>query len=112
MRQTLPSLQPIPDNIEDEIQRLLQDPSQPALENWLYELIKSSGHMSTGEDMRWRVFCTVWLAVEFSVDKAWPYLMWLNMKEATISTSAGSRSTWTAASTTRASTAGNPRFDV
>jgi SAM-dependent methyltransferase len=85
MLQTLPALDPLPDNIEDEIQRLLQSPDDPALEAWLVELIRQSGHMSTSDDLQWRLLCLVWLAIEFDVDKAWPYLMWLNMKEPTIS---------------------------
>jgi SAM-dependent methyltransferase len=85
MTQNLPSLNPIPDDIEGKLQHLLQDPSQPALEEWLFELIKSSGHLSTSDALRWRLLCIVWLAVEFDVDKAWPYLMWLNVQEPTIS---------------------------
>jgi SAM-dependent methyltransferase len=41
--------------------------------------------MSTSDDLQWRLLCLVWLAVQFDVDKAWPYLMWLNMKEPVIS---------------------------
>jgi len=31
------------------------------------------------------VLALVWLAAQFSVDKAWPYLMWLNQNEAALS---------------------------
>ncbi|MCB0164592.1 MAG: class I SAM-dependent methyltransferase [Anaerolineae bacterium] len=82
---TLPSLNPIPADIEAHIQRLLQNPGDPALGPWLVELIQNSGHMSTGDDMRWRVLCMVWLAAEFDVEQGWPYLMWLNMQEPVMS---------------------------
>jgi SAM-dependent methyltransferase len=85
MIQALPALNPIPENIEDELRRLLQYPGEPALEAWLFDLVRSSGHMSTSDDLQWRLLCLVWLAAEFDVDKAWPYLMWLNMKEPVIS---------------------------
>lgn len=85
MTQHLPSLNPIPVDIEGELQRLLQNPGQPELEEWLYELIKSSGHLSTSDALRWRLLCIVWLAAEFDVDKAWPYLMWLNVQEPMLS---------------------------
>lgn len=82
---TLPSLNPVPDNIEMHIQRLLQNPSDPELGPWLVELIQNSGHMSTGDDMRWRLLCMVWLTAEFDLEKGWPYLMWLNMQEPVMS---------------------------
>ncbi|MCB9079104.1 MAG: methyltransferase domain-containing protein [Anaerolineaceae bacterium] len=82
---TLPSLNPIPPDIEAHIQRLLQNPGDPALGPWLVELIQNSGHMSTGDDMRWRVLCMVWLAAEFDLERGWPYLMWLNMQEPVMS---------------------------
>jgi SAM-dependent methyltransferase len=85
MALTLPSLDPFPDDIEAEIQRLLQYPGDPALEEWLVELIRNSGHKSTSDDLQWRLLCLVWLAIEFDVEKAWPYLMWLNMKEPVMS---------------------------
>src|SRR6187401_1032074 len=85
MASNLPSLSPLPADIEEILLPLLQEPGQPALEAWLYELIQSSGHLSTSDDLRWRVLCLVWLAIEFDVDKAWPYLMWLNMNEPVIS---------------------------
>lgn len=78
---TLPSLDPIPEDIDDQLRRLLQTPAEPALESWLLELIRNSGHMSTGGDMRWRLLAIVWLAAGFDIDQAWPYLMWLNMNE-------------------------------
>lgn len=81
----LPSLNPIPDNIDEHLQDLIRYPSAPELGSWLVELIKSSGHLSTGEDMRWRLLCIVWLAAEFDLEQAWPYLMWLNQKEPVIS---------------------------
>jgi SAM-dependent methyltransferase len=31
------------------------------------------------------VFCTVWLAFEYDLEQAWPYLMWFNMGEPAIS---------------------------
>ncbi len=85
-RQTLdlPSLEPIPDDIDEHIRRLLRThPPEPALEEWLTELIKHSGHMSLGQDMRWRLLSIIWLA-QFDPEKAWPYLMWLNMNEPVI----------------------------
>lgn len=85
MRSNLPSLHPFPDDIEEILQPLLQNPGDPALEAWLHELIQASGHLSTNDDLRWRVLCIVWLAAEFDVDKAWPYLAWLNMKEPVMS---------------------------
>lgn len=83
--QSLPALDPIPTNIEDHLQRLLRAPAHPATGEWLLELIKNSGHLSTADDMRWRVFCITWLACEYNTDQAWPYLMWLNMNEPSIS---------------------------
>ena len=83
---TLPSLNPIPADIEAHIQRLLQNPGDPDLGPWLVELIQNSGHMSTGDDMRWRLLCMVWLTAEFDVEQGWPYLMWLNMQEPVMST--------------------------
>lgn len=88
---TLPSLNPIPPDIDEQLRRLLRQvaqspsPPDPALGDWLLELIKNSGHMSTGDDMRWRVLSMVWLATQFDIDRAWPYLMWLNMNEPVIS---------------------------
>ncbi|HMR62487.1 MAG TPA: class I SAM-dependent methyltransferase [Anaerolineae bacterium] len=82
----LPVLNPIPDNIDEVLQHLLRYPALPEIGPWLVELIKSSGHLSTGDDMRWRLLCIVWLAAEFDLEQAWPYLMWLNQKEPVIST--------------------------
>lgn len=82
---TLPPLTTIPDNIEEQLRQLLQSPRQAGLETWLFELIKSSGHLSTPDALRWRVVAMVWLAVEFDINKAWPYLMWLNTGQPTIS---------------------------
>ncbi|MCB0210632.1 MAG: class I SAM-dependent methyltransferase [Anaerolineae bacterium] len=81
----LPSLNPIPDNIDAHLQRLLYNPGDPDIGPWLLELIQNSGHMSTGDDMRWRLLCMVWLTAEFDIDKGWPYLMWLNMQEPVMS---------------------------
>ncbi len=79
MPQDLPSLHPLPDNIDQYVRQLLpQQPRPPGLEVWLYELIRASGHLSTPDNLRWRVICLLWLAAEYEVDKAWPYLMWLN----------------------------------
>lgn len=75
---TLPPLASIPPNIDEQLRELLQQPYQPALGEWLFDLIKASGHLSTPNHLRWRVVCLVWLAVEFDLDKVWPYLMWLN----------------------------------
>ncbi|MBI1877271.1 MAG: class I SAM-dependent methyltransferase [Chloroflexi bacterium] len=82
---TLPSLTAIPDNIDEQLRHLMQAAREPGLEEWLFELIKASGHLSTPDHLRWRVLCMVWLAVEFDVDKAWPYLMWLNTGQPVIS---------------------------
>lgn len=80
----LPSLDPIPADIEDHIRRLLHAPPDPALGAWLKELIQYSGHMSIGDDMRWRLLSMVWLAVVYDAEAGWPYLQWLNMGEASI----------------------------
>ncbi len=82
---SLPSLRPVPENIEDYLRDFLKISAHPALEDWLLSLIKGSGHLSTNEDLRWRIFCMIWLAGQFNVDKAWPYLMWFNMNEPVIS---------------------------
>ncbi|GAB4424615.1 MAG: hypothetical protein Fur0044_22680 [Anaerolineae bacterium] len=82
---TLPSLTTIPNNIEEQLRQLLQTPREPGLGEWLFELIKSSGHLSTPDALRWRVVALVWLAAEFDTDKAWPYLMWLNTGQPAIS---------------------------
>ena len=76
----LPSLNPIPDDIAEQFGQLLQAPDEPALEAWLLDLIKNSGHLSMTDDLRWRLLSVIWLA-HFNVDEAWPYLMWLNMNE-------------------------------
>jgi SAM-dependent methyltransferase len=76
----LPTLHPIPEDISDQLRRLLLTPNDPALKTWLLELIKNSGHLSNTDDLRWRLLCVIWLA-QFDVDEAWPYLMWLNMNE-------------------------------
>lgn len=82
---SLAPLTTIPDDIGAELQHLLQMPHDPAIGDWLYDLIRSSGHLSTGDNMQWRLLCMIWLAVEYDLDKAWPYLMWLNMNEAVMS---------------------------
>lgn len=82
---TLPSLTTIPADIEDEVRRLMQAPREPGLAEWLFELIKASGHLSTPDNLRWRVISMVWLAAEFDPEKAWPYLMWLNSGQPVIS---------------------------
>ena len=81
----LPSLEPFPKNISDIIRKLLQQPDDPALEDWLFELTRLSGFMAEEKNLRWRVLVLVWLAAQFNVDKAWPYLMWLNQNEAALS---------------------------
>ena len=82
---TLPPLTTVPDNIEEQLRHLLQAPREVGLEEWLFELIKASGHLSTPDNLRWRVISMIWLAAEFDVDKAWPYLMWLNTGQPVIS---------------------------
>ncbi|MFN8458887.1 MAG: hypothetical protein U0401_30265 [Anaerolineae bacterium] len=82
---TLPTLTPIPENIDEHLRVLLQQPLDVVIGIWLYELIRSSGHMSTPDHLRWRVVCMVWLAAEYNVDQAWPYLMWLNQNQPVIS---------------------------
>lgn len=82
---TLPALSTIPANIEDELRRLMQAPRESGLAEWLFELIKASGHLSTPDNLRWRVISMIWLAAEFDLDKAWPYLMWLNSGQPVIS---------------------------
>ena len=77
---TLPSLNPIPDDISEHLRRLLQTPAEPALAGWLLELVKNSGHLSTADDLRWRLLSLIWLA-QFDMEQAWPYLMWLNMNQ-------------------------------
>lgn len=81
----LPSLTVIPEDIEAQLRQLWQQPAEPALEEWLFELIKNSGHLSTTDHLQWRLVSLIWLAAEFNADKAWPYLMWLNMNEPVIS---------------------------
>ena len=82
----LPSLHPLPDKIGELIYQLLHQPTRPPeLGAWLLELLKSSGHLSMNDDMRWRLLGMVWLAAEYDLDAAWPYLMWFNQGEPTIS---------------------------
>jgi SAM-dependent methyltransferase len=81
----LPSLDPIPTDIDEQIKRLLTCPHDPDIGDWLAELLQNSGHMSTGDDMRWRLLCMVWLTLEYDVEAGWPYLKWMNMGEPTIS---------------------------
>jgi len=81
----LPSLSPVPDDITDHLQRVLQTPAHPALEDWLTELLRESNHIATTDVLRWRVLVMVWLASEFGVETSWQYLMWFNMNQPTIS---------------------------
>ena len=81
----LPSLEPFPNNISDIIRDLLQQPDNPALEDWLFELTRLSGFMAEEQNLRWRALALVWLAAQFNVDKAWPYLMWLNQNQPALS---------------------------
>ncbi len=75
----LPSLYPLPDDLDDLIGTLLHQPTRPdGLGEWLLTLTKSSGHLSLPDDMRWRLLAMLWLAVEFDTEAAWPYLMWFN----------------------------------
>ncbi|HEX9926768.1 MAG TPA: methyltransferase domain-containing protein [Anaerolineae bacterium] len=87
---SLPSLNPIPENIETQLQDLLrqtlgQPSPDPALGDWLLDLVKNSGHLSNPDDMRWRVLSVVWLVTQFDAEQAWPYLAWLNIGEPVIS---------------------------
>jgi len=85
MSRPLPELNPIPDDIEAHIKGLLQAPHDPAVGEWLLKLIQASSHMNTGDDLRWRVMCIVWLAMEYDTDAAWTYMQWLNMREPVMS---------------------------
>lgn len=78
---TLPPLSPIPDNIGDYVQQFLQTPADPALEDWLAELLRVSSHIATADALRWRVLVMIWLAAEFDIEKSWQYLMWFNMNQ-------------------------------
>lgn len=82
--QTLPPLDPIPADIETQLRRLIHHTPELVTGQWLTELVKNSGHLTTPEYLRWRVIALVWLAAEFDIEAAWPYLMWFNMGEATI----------------------------
>ena len=77
----LPSLSPVPENIAEYLQKFLQTPADPALEDWLAELLRASSHIATADALRWRVLVMVWLAAEFDIEKSWQYLMWFNMNE-------------------------------
>jgi len=67
----LPPLSPIPDDIADQLLRLLQKPNHPELGAWLEELLRRSNHIATADALRWRTLVMVWLAAEFDADKAW-----------------------------------------
>ena len=82
---TIDSLLATPEDIGPELERLLEGEGGDGVGDWLYELIRASGHLSTSENMRWRLLCMIWLAFEYDIDKAWPYLMWLNQGEAVMS---------------------------
>lgn len=82
---SLPPLSPVPDDITGHLQRFLQTPAHPALEDWLTELLRESNHIATTDVLRWRVLVMVWLASEFGVETSWQYLMWFNMNQPTIS---------------------------
>lgn len=81
---TLPPANPIPENIDEVLQAQLRNPSHPALEDWLEELLKTSGHLADTDSLRWRTLAMVWLAMVFDADKAMPYLMWFNNHETKI----------------------------
>ncbi|MCG3210815.1 MAG: hypothetical protein FOGNACKC_04449 [Anaerolineae bacterium] len=85
MTPSLPSLNPIPADIDDVLRGLLHAPPDPAIGDWLQELIQYSGHLSAADDMRWRLLGMVWLATVYDIEAGWPYLRWLNMSEETIS---------------------------
>lgn len=80
----LPSIETIPDDIDDQLRHLIHYAPERVTAEWLLDLIKNSGHLTTPEYMRWRVVSLVWLATKFDTDQAWPYLMWLNMNEPVI----------------------------
>jgi SAM-dependent methyltransferase len=80
----LPSLATIPENMDEQLRQLIQQPYDPAIGDWLYELLRASGHLSTPDHLRWRVVCMVWLAAQYSMEQAWPYLMWLNQNQPVI----------------------------
>jgi SAM-dependent methyltransferase len=80
----LPALDPIPADIDEHLKRLLAAPHDPAIGEWLTDLLAYSGHLSTGDDMRWRVLSMVWLAAEYDPDAGWRYLQWLNVGQPVI----------------------------
>ena len=63
------------------MQAQLRNPNNPALEGWLAELLKASGHLADTDSLRWRTLAMVWLAMVFDADKAMPYLTWFNNNE-------------------------------
>ena len=81
---TLPSVETIPTDIDERLKYFIHQAPDQVTEQWLRDLIKNSGHLTTPEYMRWRVVSLVWLATRFNVEAAWPYLMWLNMNEPTL----------------------------
>ncbi len=78
---TLPSVETIPDDIDEQLRHLIHYAPDQVNAAWLSNLIKNSTHLTTPDYMRWRVVSLVWLATEFDLEEAWPYLMWLNMNE-------------------------------
>jgi SAM-dependent methyltransferase len=81
---SLPSLETIPEDIEAQLRHFLHYAPEQVSQQWLSDLIKNSGHLTTPEYLRWRIIALLWLAAEFDLETAWPYLMWFNMGEATM----------------------------
>ncbi|MDX1520516.1 MAG: methyltransferase domain-containing protein [Anaerolineae bacterium] len=81
---TLPSLATIPEDIDEQLHYLIHHAPEIVTGDWLHELIKNSGHLTTPDYLRWRVVALIWLATKFDIDKAWSYLMWFNMNEPVI----------------------------
>jgi SAM-dependent methyltransferase len=81
---TLPPLDPIPADIDSQLRQLIHITPELVTAEWLRDLVKNSGHLTTPEYLRWRIIALIWLAAEFDIETAWPYLMWFNMGEATV----------------------------
>ncbi len=81
----LPSVDTIPEDIDDRLRHLIHDAPEKVTAEWLCDLVRNSGHLTTPEYLRWRVVSLIWLGTQFDADKAWPYLLWLNMNEPVMS---------------------------
>ncbi len=84
MTADLPAIDTVPDNIDQQLKHLLHNSPDVVTGEWLHQLIQNSGHLTTTDHMHWRVVALLWLAAEFDIDAAWPYLQWFNMGEATL----------------------------